>query len=352
MTKVIKGAGNNKLIPITGLVMIKLFGKVFSLTTTTGESQLVVSVNDDSDESEFLVSVKADIFNSLVQKTTSEFIVMDLTEKGLEVRGNGTYMIEVPFDEESKIIEIPIINVGDTEKVINIDMKELKQSLSIHKPAVSDSAEVYCLTGYYFDETVITTNALVACSSNVNYFGKKVLISSAVVGLFEVFEDITIDFKFCSNNAFSINSGNVCLYGKFMDEVDTYPVVAIENLINTEMKSFVKVNKKEILQAVDRLNIFVEEYDKNAINILFDNGFITLNNAKNSSTETVAVKETNLKANKDSFKCTVDVELFKLQLNAYPEDIVEISFGSNRALKLKSEKRCQIIALLLDEVKK
>ena len=45
------------------------------------------------------VEVQAELFSKLVAKTTTETITLTLKESSLEVKGNGTYNIELPLDE-------------------------------------------------------------------------------------------------------------------------------------------------------------------------------------------------------------------------------------------------------------
>lgn len=349
INKVYKGVGNNKLIPITGLITVLLENKVFSLISTTGQSQLIVKT--ETDEDDFVVSVKADVLYELIQKTTSEFMTLNIQENGLEVSGNGRYLIDIPLDEEGKVIKINFNQIEKSKVIDKINMKELRYAINIHKPSVAETMDVYSLTGFYFEpEIMITTNALVACVSNITYFkNKKILIPNDIVKLFDVFGDTDVKFTFDKELNFEINADNIILCGKLMEEVESYPVTAIQNLANSESNNYVKINKKELLQAVDRLNIFVDEYDKNAVRVVFSEKALRLKNLKDSSFEILDVIETNIK--KDT-SVTLDVCLFENQLNAYPEDIVSIYFGAKNSIKLISENRSQIIATLIDEGKK
>jgi hypothetical protein len=90
--------------------------------------------------------------------------------------------------------------------------------------------------------------------------------------------------------------------------------------------------------------------------MIIDTDLLTLSNADNSSTETIEIEKSDdglkITGYPESVEYSINVELLKAQINAYPEELVEICFGSEKAIKLKSEKRSQIIALLLSGEKK
>ena len=74
ISKAIKGAGNNKMIPITSLLVIEVLANKLTLKTTDGSNYLYISEMLEGDYAEFYSIVNAEVFAKLVSKTTSEYI--------------------------------------------------------------------------------------------------------------------------------------------------------------------------------------------------------------------------------------------------------------------------------------
>lgn len=346
ISKVYKGVGNNKIIPITGFISVIVENKTFYFISTTGQSQVIA--RNQTDEQDFSVSVRADILYSLIQKTTSEFIVFSIEGNGLEIVGNGKYLLDIPVDENGDVIIIKPNRVDTTAKAHKIDMKVLRNCLNIHKPSVAETIDMYSLTGFYFStENVITTNAFVACVSHEKYFSDEpLLIPYEVVQLFDVFGDNKVEFFIDKNLNFEVRTAEVILCARLMDEVSEYPVGAVLKLVDSKVNSSISIDKKILMEAVSRVNLFVDEFDKNAVKLTFTKNNLQLDNLKNSGHENVVTISTDIK---EQFAITVNIVLFENQLNAYPGEKVQMNIDSKNSIKLISENRTQIIATLIDE---
>ena len=108
VSRAVKGAGNNKLIPITSLMAIELENGTLSIITTDATNYLYVKEEHVVGQ-DFWVTVPVDVFSKLVARMTCENITLDLnTELGvLSIKGNGNYKIELPLDEDGNLIKYP-----------------------------------------------------------------------------------------------------------------------------------------------------------------------------------------------------------------------------------------------------
>ena len=107
VSKAIKCVSNNKLIPLTSLMNIKVESNVLVLTTADATNYFYVSKQKVACE-DFEISVMADLFTKLVQKTSSDEITLVIEGAMLEVKGNGTYKMELPLNEEGRVIKFPV----------------------------------------------------------------------------------------------------------------------------------------------------------------------------------------------------------------------------------------------------
>ena len=99
VAKAVKGVGNNKLIPLTSLMAIELKDATLTLITTDATNYLYISEDKVVGE-DFYVVVDANVFSKLISKMTCEDVTLEIKSDiiALQVKGNGTYKIELPLD--------------------------------------------------------------------------------------------------------------------------------------------------------------------------------------------------------------------------------------------------------------
>lgn len=344
VSKAIKGASNNKMIPITGLMAIVLKKGVLTLITTDATNTLKV-MEKDIEGDDFYVVVQTDIFSKLVAKTTVETIVLTLKENSLEVKGNGTYSIELPLDEEGQLIKFPEYKFDDkTEKSV-INLSTIKVLLNANKAALAETMEVPCLTGYYFDDKVITTDTFKVCSNDIKVFPSKVLLPSELVELLAIMDEEKITIQI-SGNKILFTTGNVIVFGTELDGIEDYPAEAIDAYLETEFISVCKLPKGALLNVLDRLALFVATYDKNGVYLTFTNEGLMFSSKRSNGTELIKYQGSE---NFQTFTCCADIELLKSQIAAQEGEVVELWYGHEKAIKMTSGKITQIVALLEDD---
>lgn len=345
VAKATKGASNNKMIPITGLMAIELKNGTLTLTTTDATNTLKI-IKKDIDGENFYVTVQVDIFSKLVAKTTTETITLTLKDNGLEVKGNGTYSIELPLDEEGQLIRFPEPTFeADTEGVV-INLSTVKALLTANKAALADSLEIPCLTGYYCGENeVISTDTYKVCGNAIKVFSKPVLIPAELMELLSIMDEEKI-IVHSAGNKLRFVTNNVVVYGVELEGIEDYPVEAIQAYLQTEFTSVCKVAKSALLNLLDRLSLFVAAYDNNGLYMTFTNEGVLITSKRSNGTELIKYQDSK---NFKSFTCCVDIELLKSQLSAQNTEVVELWYGHEKAIKMTSGNITQIVALLEDD---
>ena len=195
VSKAIKGASQNKVIPLTSLMGIKLEQGTLTLSTTDGSNMLQI-VKAKVEGEDFKVTVQADIFSKLVTKTTSNSIILELEKENLSFKGNGKYSISLPLDEEGELIDYPEIPYGEFEKVKakKTQLSTVKAIINANKAALAETMEKPYLTGYYFDSGVTTTDTYKVCNTDIEVLGQNTLLPAELVNLFSIIdkEDIAV----------------------------------------------------------------------------------------------------------------------------------------------------------------
>lgn len=343
VSRAIKGASNNKLIPITSLMAIQLKDNILTITTTDATNYLYVK-EEKIEGDDFYVVVPVDVFSKLIARLTCENVVMTEKDGVLQVKGNGTYDIELPLDENGNNIVYPNpINDFDME----LEPKEIHAStiaaiLNSIKPALATTLDVPCYTGYYLGDRVVGTDSYKIASMDIKITDEPMLISQELMNLLDVMTSEKIDMR-VSDDTIVFTSPDCIIYGNKMEGIDDFQIEPISALVDSNFKSVCKVSKSSLLQVLDRLSLFIGAYDKNGINLTFTKEGLQISSKSSSGVEILDyVESTKFKA----FNCMIDIVALFTQVKAQVSDSVTIYYGETNAIKMVDGNLTQVVALM------
>lgn len=346
----IKGASNNKLIPLTSLMAIELKSNTLTLITTDATNYLYIA-EDKVAGDDFYAVVDANTFFKLISKMTCENITLEINKglSALEVKGNGDYKIELPLDEDGQPIKYPdpvsdIDLSAGVETVIN--KSTIQVVLETIKPALAVTLENPQYTGYYVGNQIVATDTYKIASMDVKLFDEAELLGPELFDLLAVMNDEKIT-TYITGNDIVFSTSDCTVYGKFMEGIEDYAIDAILGLVNTEFDSFCSVPKGELLQLLDRLSLFVGPYDKNSIDLTFTKTGLQVSSKAANGIEIINyVASDNFK----DFTAPIDIQMFMQEVKAIQNDVIEIYYGEDNAIKMTDGNITIIVALLEDEV--
>ena len=347
LAKAVKGASNNKLLPITGFVRIAINDGVIRLATTDMVSHLYLKDTVESGDT-FKVVVGIEKFSKLISKMTCENIELEKVEDKafsyLKVTGNGTYKIEIPLDENGNEVEFPAIQytVGDKAQ---IKKSVIDLILATCKPSLAKTLEVPVYTNYYVGSNVLATDTMQIAAINVELVkDKKMLISSNLMDLLSVLDKELVDVQFdASGKIVDFSTDDVRIISRVENGIEDYAVDAINQLVAQEFESSCKFNKLSMANTLERIALFVGPYDDRAVSLTFTENGINVASKEVTGFETIAyVEDTNYK----SFTCMINIDMLLAQLKASSADIIEMQYGAENGIKLVDGAVTQVIALL------
>lgn len=345
VSRAIKGAGFNKLIPLTSLIAIECKDGELQFTTTDATNYLYIKESGVGGD-DFYAVVEAGKFSKLISKMTCEFITLELNQN-LEVHGNGNYTIELPLDEDGNPIKFPnpLENVQlKMEPDTVIQKSTIEVILNSLKPSLATTLEVPCYVGYHIADKVTATDTFKIASLDVKLFNEARLISPEMMNLLDVIgaENINVDM---TDSEIIFSTPDCIVYGRKMEGIEDYQIDAINGLVAQEFPSKCKLPKKALLQLLDRLSLFVGTYDKNSIKLTFIPEGIQISSKSSNGVEIVSyLDSTDFKA----FTCLVDVEMLTQQIKACTEDSIELHYGLENCVKFRDGKITQVLALMQD----
>lgn len=341
-TKAMAGATQNKLIPITGLMCIKAHDNELVMITTDAVNFLYVW--DEVECEDFYAVVPVNLFSNLVSRLSSMETELTVKDGVLIVEGNGTYKIELPLDESGNQIKYkdPKSHYDIDEGGYAVSMVELRNIITIARPSLATTLDIPVLMNYYFGDTVVTSDQCNICSINEKLFDTTVLMSP---NLFRMVDTITADevvfFKF-EDNVVIFDSPNMTVVGRCEDTVDEFPYDAVQPFVTETFNSRCNVSKSSLIALLERVALFVSEYDKNTVNLHFTADGIEVASKHLSSIEKIDYIDS--EGFKD-YSCDISVVSLLSQVKAYPNNTVTIEYGNDKSIKLVYNSVVQVLAL-------
>ena len=353
VAKAIKGAGMSNDLYITQLMSISLKDNRLTLETTDNNNYLYVS-QDKVAGDDFSVVVVADKFSKLISKLTCENVTLEipLAKAGeldkLVVKGNGKYTIELPYDENGELIEFPDPVSESSDKLWNtgeVQLSTIRHILNTAKASLLVGKEDMCYSDYYVGDRVVSTDTYKICGINIKMFDEPKLISPQLMDLLDVMSSENIDIRYDSETVI-FETGDVTVYGLVEEGISEYQIDAISGLLDEDFPSSCKIEKQSLLQMIDRLSLFVDVFDKNSVYLTFTNDGLMISSKQDSGSEVIPYSES---SNFKPYTCCLDIDLFKTQVKAYQDDMIELFYGKDNSIKMVNGNTVQIVALAEDD---
>lgn len=345
----IKGAGNNKLIPITSLMAIQLVGNTLTLITTDATNYLYIKESGIEGE-DFYVVVPANTLAKLVSKLTCETTTFEISGGNwvLDVTGNGSYRIELPLDENGNAIKYPdpYLKYETVEDFGYINRTTVQVILETIKPALDPVAEESCYADYYVGDKVVATDSYKIANMDVSIFEVPKLISSQLMDLLAVMNEEKIKVNRADENTLIFSTSDCVVVGRTREDVEDFAIDTITKLIQTKFTHYCAVPKSLLLQALDRLMIFVGPYDKNGVSLTFIEEGLQISSKEATGVEVIEYVATD---NFIDFTCDIDVQMLLTEIKAIQADVINIYYGDDSSIKLVDGNITIIVAFLEDE---
>ena len=345
--KAYKGVGNNKLLPLTQLMCIQVKDGTLTLITSDSTSTNYLYVKQDKVEGEFYAVVMAEQFAKLIGKLTCDTVTLDMQDGKLKVEGNGVYTIALQYDEMGNAIQYPdpVAELGDAvEDTQTMTSTTIYKMLTAIKPSLAVTMEAPYLTGYYAGDIVAATNGDEMGIYNIKLLDTPALLSPIALDLIALSDAQNISIDRYDDGQMVFSTPDIVVYTHEMEGIEDYPVDALQSFFESDLPSKCKLPKSELMQALDRISLFVGTYDDNAVNLEFTGKVVKISSLAATGIEEIAY----ISGDKDTFTCSMDLQSLIKHIKTQGTDEVDIQFGDDQAIKLVDSDVVQIISLFAD----
>ena len=331
----------SNMLEISSYYELMFNEKGLTVKATDGVNIVSVTVTDGHEYEPQSIIVKADIFSKLVSKTTAEHLILEVKEDNLEVKGNGTYRVEL-FTEEDYVR--PDITVAESFKVRT---EQLKQGLVAGKNAKSPTSSTGVLYSYLLskDKMIATDSMKISCAE-VKGFDESILIPPGLANLLEMIDTDTVEIGLSEDRmSMLVKGGGIEIFGALAEGADEYPDVL--PLFEVESKYNAKINVADSIKALERLYLFVSTFDNHLVYATFTDTALLLTTS-NGSAEVINYMEVSREVGEE-VEYTVNTQYLLDVLKGMKAETVTIEFDDSDMLIFRGNKNQFILAVAGDE---
>lgn len=344
-----KGAGNNKLIPITQMIGVSLKDSKLILSSTDSFNYLYIRSKVEQTDEIINVCVNAEIFNKLINKFDCDYTTLEFKDNYLLVVGNGEYKLDLLLDDEGKIFTFPEKFIPENIQFQELELSKFSNIKNYGEKSLAQTMEEPDLVAYFVNKNIaISTDRNVMTVLNDEFTNIPLTLRSKFIDLVVEMKDKIKLGTWINNTTNEINvivyDGETVIFSKVNGNVNDYPFEAIKNLIDTSTFTFnAKVNVKGFLSILDRISLFVTQYDSNVIDLKLLDNRLYISSVKSTGVEILKLNEPSDNIN---WKGKIDIEMLKDQLNSFTKDEVKIYLGNDNCIKLIEDKVVKLICLV------
>lgn len=340
--KILEAVDSSGVVSVSDTLELELINKKLYLNVTNNEYYVTVTIDVD-DDSEFHAVVNASLFLNLVSKLTTAEMHMNIKDNVLVIKSNGNYKIPLIFENDA-LVQLPKIKIGEVTSNFKIANETLQSILKFNSKELQKSGiKKIVQKMFYIDDKGCITFTNGAC---VNSFTLekpvKILLTEKVVKLFKLFLSDEIEFTL----GVDVTSNNmVQTKASFKDKdvqittilssdsslINSVPVEAIRGLASTSFPHSIVLEKRSVLDAINRLSLF----DKNNVVTLYTylsvskEGLCIYDTRKNNNEKLPLVNAFN---SDETYDFILDTNDFKITLETNNDQYVTLNFGNKRAV--------------------
>ena len=335
LSKAIKACSFSKMLPLTELMEIKVESNELSVRSTDGVTNLIVKnqiEGNSNGDNNMRVVVEARIITDLVNKITTENVELSSDKNALTIVGNGVYQIKVRVDESGEIISYPVLNVDMSKAVNEINLKLLATKIEKCKSAVPENFIDPEFNYFYLKENVVTSDTMkiAIVENNEELKNTEMYLKPAFATILSSMDYDKAKF-YVEGNTLVIVNDNITLVTqsneKDIENLNKFrkSLESINMLVDSNMKYKATINKGQILSLLDRLSLFITEYEEFSVIITFLPDKMILNSTNNDGKEEILFSNAETEGLVE-FTKRLDVNDLKMQLAVLDSEEVEVQF--------------------------
>lgn len=353
--KINKGLENERTIRVSELLELKVENNKLFMAVTNTQFYLSIELTDNLNTTDKLhVTVDADSFIKLISKTTTNEIILEERDGNLVFKGNGEYIFPLELDKDGQIKTLPLIKINE-QITFEISGDTLYSIYSFGSNELVNDVPVDTVQKYYYVDnlgaiTYTESPYINNFKVNVDF---KVLMNDRLAQLFSLFRGQKVQVgisKELDNNLYqnkiSFTCNNIHLVSYLPDDtmVNKYPSNECRNLQDNPYPGKVTINRINLANALDRLNIFSSKEGnvvyKKVGKLTFNADGLEIMSIMDKNKEFIPYED---KVNFTPYVCYMNLTQLQRHSKANAETNIEVNYGNELSLMFSKDNYNQII---------
>jgi DNA polymerase III subunit beta len=327
LARLAKGVGSSKILPITEYLKLELKDGVLTMVATDSSNFIEYSESGIEGEDGIAI-VKADKLIKLVSKTTKQEVSFELKSDHLEVKGNGTYKVEL-FETN----EYPTYEFNENAPMVTVKTEVLKKVFSVNEAAIATDMLMPCLTGYNIGDNAVTTDGVKMCFNEVTIFtNQRALIPQKLADLLSVLNTEDVEIR-KDGNKLLFKAGNVTIFGTELDGIEEYP--DISPILSIPYSNYAVIRRQSLIDTLERVSLFLDSTSNNGVKLTFKSDGLYVTDLKDKTCEVIEYIS-NTQEEQD-VELVFNLKYLKDLLEALSKESAEVFYGTDLPIKLKED---------------
>ena len=319
--------------PQAAMIQITHKNNLLSLRTTNTRNILIVRIPDIPGD-DFEVVINIDKFYEIITKTTSDDISLEIEGGNLIFKGNGKYRFPIIVESSGPMTFAPIKLLQDAELDVELDLKEMVDITKCCGKFIGTAFADPRVCGYFFGKSVLTSDNVVACFYEKEYFKDHFMFFDDTFNLLPYMDGEKVRLL-KKGEDIQLVGEDFLISSKIHPNSDEYPEEEFRELLLESYDSGVVVDSKEIIAAIDRISVFssalLSQNKSTAVFMNFNDDQLVLTCADGSAEEYIPYKD---RENFKTFTCHVSPADLISAITMDGMSDVKLMFSNEIALRI------------------
>jgi DNA polymerase III sliding clamp (beta) subunit (PCNA family) len=342
MLSKLNGLKPSTLREITQYYEISFHKDSLEIKGTDGTNYVFVTTTDYKGTESGSVIVKSDQLTKLIGKTSKEEVTLTVKDNYLEVKGNGTYKVEIVADEVYPTIKV------DRHNEYKLNTNNLLDGIKLGRLAKSPTSSDGVLFNFLIKNGLLfASDAIKVYKTEIdgeNLDDIKLLIPPQLSTLLSCLSDeqVTV-YTDKDNTLVELVTDNITVVGPLAENAEGYPIMT--DLFEQEFTHTVSICGNQVIAAVDRLHLFLSAYDDGVMNFVFTETELSICTS-NKSIESIPYVTP---CEGVEFVCSLSCKHLKDAITCANSEIIEMGIGNNELISITTPRTSILLAVSEEE---
>lgn len=348
LNKAVKCCLKGGIDPQTEMIQITHKDNTLSMRTTDTRNVLVVKAKDIPGE-DFDVVIRGNEFSKILPKQTVKEVTLNVSDSDVQVIGNGDYKFPIEKEGSGNLTFDSVTPISDADFEVMFDRSELTNIIKSNGKFIGTAFADPRICGYYFGDSVITTDTIVACFYQKRLFDADFEIYDSTFNLLDVMEDEKVKVA-KKGDRIQFRGPSFIIDSKIHQASDEYPADELGEFLQESYSACVTVNVAEAKEVMERIGIFasavVSTSDSSGVYMVFKEDGISVSASNGRANEIIPYKS------KDKYEyqsCKVSPEDFVNMITIDGVEDITLHYGNSSVLKIVAGEVVRVLGYIPED---